>query len=82
MKAISVADLRNNFAEISALLLAGEKLVVTKRGRPFATLSPAIKRKDSKLAWPDRREWRSKIFSKKSTDKAKVGVIDYDRGET
>ena len=45
MKAISVADPRNNFAEISAFLLNGEKLVATKRGQAFATLSPAIKRK-------------------------------------
>ena len=63
MKAISVADPRNNFAEISALL-------------------PAIKRKDSKLEWPDRGDWRLRVFSKKSADKALASVTDYDRGET
>ena len=37
MKAISVADPRNNFAEISAFLLNGEKLVPPIAGRilPF-----------------------------------------------
>ena len=63
MKAISVAGLRNNFAEISALL-------------------PAIKRKDSHLEWPDRRDWRHRVFSEKSTDKPQASITDYDRGET
>lgn len=63
MKAISVADLRNNFAEISAHL-------------------PAIKRKDSHLEWPDRSNWRHRVFSEKSTDEAQASITDYDRGET
>ena len=63
MKAISVAGLRNNFAEISALL-------------------PAIERKDSHLEWPDRSDWRRRVFSEKSTDKAQSNSTDYDRGET
>ena len=63
MKVLSVAYIRNNFAEISALL-------------------PAIKRKDSKLEWPDREDWRLRVFSKKSIVKAQASVTDFDRGET
>jgi antitoxin (DNA-binding transcriptional repressor) of toxin-antitoxin stability system len=38
MNSISVADLRNRFADVSAAIRQGEKLLVTMRGVPFATL--------------------------------------------
>lgn len=82
MKSITVADLRNHFAEVSAVLRTGEKLLVTMRGRPFATLSPAVKRTGSKLEWPDRKAWRKRVFSKKATALSKTSVVDYDRGDT
>ena len=82
MKTITVADLRNHFADVSAVLRTGEKLLVTIRGRPFATLSPAVKRTDTKLEWPDRKAWRNRIFTRKPAAKSKVSAIDYDRGDT
>ena len=82
MKTVSVADLRNNFADISTLLRNGEKLIVTMRGRPFATLSPAVKRRGQRLEWPDRASWRAKVFSKKPRGRQADDVLDYDRGDT
>ena len=47
MKTATVADLRNNFATLSRWVHGGESIVITKRGIPFATLSPMIRRKDA-----------------------------------
>ena len=80
MKTATVADLRNNFSDISRIIHNGEKITITKRGMPFAILSPLQKRKSSSMEWPDRAEWRKRVYSEgpKATDAA----IDYDRGDT
>lgn len=44
MKAM-VADLRNNFATLSRWVHGGEAIVSTKRGIPFASVSPVKCRK-------------------------------------
>jgi prevent-host-death family protein len=41
MKTATVADLRNRFSQISDWILEGEEVTITKRGKPFATLSSA-----------------------------------------
>jgi len=81
MKSITVADLRNRFTDVSAAIRHGEKLLVTMRGVPFATLSPVGKPVKAKLEWHDRSAWRARIFPKaaKGADRS---VLDYDRGET
>lgn len=80
MKTATVADLRNHFSDISRIIHNGEKITITKRGMPFAILSPLQKRKSSSMEWPDRAEWRNRVFSEgsQSTDSA----LDYDRGNT
>ena len=80
MKTATVADLRNNFSNISRIIHNGEKITITKRGMPFAILSPLQKRKSSSMEWPDRAEWRNHVFPEgpQSTDSA----LGYDRGNT
>jgi prevent-host-death family protein len=81
MKTATVADLRNNFSDISRIIHNGEKITITKRGMPFAILSPLQKRKSSSMEWPDRAEWRKRVYpegSKATSDAA----LDYDRGDT
>lgn len=39
MKTATVADLRNDFKKVSAWLEIGEKVQITKRGKPYAVLS-------------------------------------------
>jgi prevent-host-death family protein len=67
MKTATVADLRNNFHRISALIESGETVEITKRGRPFAKLSPAAQRK-RKLVKPDfmarlKEVWGDRCFT-------------------
>ena len=60
MKTASVVDLRNNFASVSRWIYEGESVTIQKRGRPFAILSPVVKKKA--IAWPD-HEARLKRYS-------------------
>jgi len=67
MKIATVADLRNDFARLSVLIANGETVEITKRGRPFARLSPATKRR-SKLVKPDfmaqlKETWGDRCFT-------------------
>ena len=43
MKNASVADLRNHFQQVSKWIQEGESVSITKRGKPFATLSPDVR---------------------------------------
>lgn len=45
MNSVTVADLGNRFADVSAAIRHGEKLLVKMRGVPFATLAILRKRK-------------------------------------
>jgi antitoxin (DNA-binding transcriptional repressor) of toxin-antitoxin stability system len=53
MKTASVRDLRNSFARISRWLEAGETVEVTKRGRTFARIVPAMEGKKKTALKPD-----------------------------
>ncbi len=54
MKTATVADLRNDFPRVSRLIEAGEPVRITKRGRPFAVLTPSPDQPPA-AAWPDLR---------------------------
>jgi prevent-host-death family protein len=79
MKTATVADLRNNFAEVSRWIHGGEPVTITKRGVHFATLTPARKRK--KLAPLDRLARLRKQFPQGSVTGDARTVVDYDRGD-
>ena len=53
MKTATVRDLRNSFARISRWLEAGELVEVTKRGRVFARILPAMPQKGKRGPKPD-----------------------------
>lgn len=42
MHAVTIRDLRYDFAKVEAWLADGEKIEVTKHGRPVAILSPPL----------------------------------------
>jgi len=82
MKTATVADLRNNFATVSRWIHNGEQVAITKRGIPFATLSPTRRNPLPVPEWPDRAEWRRKVFPAGPTKGDAQEVVDYDRGDT
>jgi len=79
MKTATVADLRNDFASISKWIHEGEAVIITKRGMPFATLSPARKR--GKPPPVDRLARLQKLFPQGPISGNSREVVDYDRGD-
>jgi prevent-host-death family protein len=79
MKSTTVAGLRNQFAAVSKWIHDGESVVITKRGRPFATLAPVRKRKA--LPPLDRLARLQRIFPNGPVDGDSSDVVDYDRGD-
>ena len=53
IKTASVADLRNRFAAVSRWIYEGKSVAIEKRGKAFAVLSPARRRRAKHVALPD-----------------------------
>ncbi|MFQ3670547.1 MAG: type II toxin-antitoxin system prevent-host-death family antitoxin [Verrucomicrobiia bacterium] len=79
MKSATAADLRNHFSTVSKWIHEGESVVITKRGRPFATLAPARKRKA--LPPLDRLARLKKNFPAGPVKGDSRDVVDYDRSD-
>ena len=79
MKTATVADLRNNFAAVSKWIHDGEQVVITKRGRAFATLTPARERLT--LAPLDRMARLQRLFPDGPVVGDARDAVDYDRGD-
>ena len=55
IKTITVRELRTSFPKIEAMLLAGQQIAITKRGRIVALLvEPAKSKRPRKLDWKKR----------------------------
>ncbi len=54
MKTATIRELRNRFAEVAKWLDSGEEVTITRRGNPFATLSPFRKPHRRSVNWADR----------------------------
>ena len=80
MKSATVADLRNKFALISRWLYEGETVTIKKRGKVFATLSPARKKK-TPPKWPDFQARLNRIYPNGPTKGNAQEIVDYMRGE-
>lgn len=69
MKTATVADLRNDFKKVSAWLEVGEKVEITKRGKPYALLTKSFEtvadEKPKKIDWAARRKkiWGDRFFT-------------------
>jgi len=79
MKTATVADLRNDFATLSKWIHEGEAITITKRGRPFAILAPARKRKT--LPSVNRLARLHKIFPAGPIPTDARDAVDHDRGD-
>jgi len=81
MKTATVADLRNHFSDISRWLLEGVPVTITKRGHPFATLSPIVPKKTAPppIDWAARRK---RIFPDGPVKGDVLDILAYNRGYT
>ncbi len=81
MKVASVADLRNRFARVSRWIEEGEKVEIRKRGKVFATLSPAKVPRKRKVEWPDLMARLRKHFPHPVKGKPLSEIIYESRGD-
>lgn len=81
MKTATVADLRNDFASISRWIHGGESIVITKRGTPFATVSPVKHRKKTSKG-VDRMARLRKLFPSGPAKGDIRDILDIERGDT
>jgi len=81
MKTATVADLRNHFAMLSRWVHGGESIVITKRGIPFATISP-VKRRKRAVTSVDRLARLKRLFPDGPVKGDIREVIDIERGDT
>jgi len=66
MKTATVRDLRNRFAAVAKWIEEGEPVTITRHGATFATLSPAVVEKPSRLDWAKRLTERRAVGRKTS----------------
>jgi antitoxin (DNA-binding transcriptional repressor) of toxin-antitoxin stability system len=71
MKTATVADLRNNFRRVSALIDNGESIDITKRGRVVARLVPPAAT-PKKLVKPDIMARLKQVYGKRMLTMAEV----------
>jgi antitoxin (DNA-binding transcriptional repressor) of toxin-antitoxin stability system len=81
MKVATVADLRNKFARISQWIEDGEKVEIRKRGKVFATLAPARKKKKKPVEWPDLMARLKKHFPEPLPGKPLSEILYESRGD-
>lgn len=67
VKTATARDLRNHFADLAKWIEDGEKVVITRNGAVFATLSPASTPKPRKADWKTRASTRKPLGRQLST---------------
>lgn len=85
MPTATVADLRNNFRRVSAWIDDGQPVEITRHGRLFARLVPAVEPVKKKVVWPDfearRKEiWGDRVFSTKEVAEMEAYELEGQEG--
>ncbi len=82
MKTASVRDLRNHFPRVAAWIKDGEPVEITKAGKPFARLLPAVPEKPHQFKMPDIMERLERTYGDSTYDAAEMARgIEASRGE-
>lgn len=79
MKNATVADLRNRFASISEWVESGEEVTITKRGKPFAILTPSNPAKSSSFKAIDRMKRLKKLNPQGRREQDSLDVLSHER---
>jgi prevent-host-death family protein len=72
MKTATVRDLRNRFARVASWIAEGEPVEITKSGKPFARLLPAVPQKPRRFKMPDIMARLNRDFGDSSYDATEV----------
>lgn len=86
MKVATVADLRNNFRQVSAWIEHGETVQIVKRGRPFARLIaegaslPAVSVPKIDFMEQLREVWGERVFTDAEVRAMREAELEADLG--
>lgn len=85
MKTATVRDLRNHFPRVAAWIAEGERVEITRAGKPFAQLVPAKAGNARKLVKPDimaqlKEVWGDRIFSSKEIAEMRAAELEGEEG--
>jgi prevent-host-death family protein len=72
MKTATVRDLRNRFALVASWIAEGEPVEITKSGKPFARLLPAVPEKKRRFKMPDVMARLNKDFGESTYDSTDI----------
>ena len=82
MRTATVRDLRNHFPRVAAWIAEGEPVEITRAGKPFATLLPAMAKTPRRFKMPDIMARLNHGFGESCYDPADVALgISESRGD-
>jgi antitoxin (DNA-binding transcriptional repressor) of toxin-antitoxin stability system len=85
MKTANVADLRNDFRKVAAWISDGETVAIKKRGKLFATLTPARGLSEPTMPKIDfsaqlKRVWGDKVFTDEEVQAMRAAELEGEEG--
>jgi antitoxin (DNA-binding transcriptional repressor) of toxin-antitoxin stability system len=85
MKTANVADLRNDFQKIAAWISDGESVAIKKRGKLFATLTPAGGLGEPAMPKIDfaaqlKKIWGDKVFTDQEVREMRAAELEGEEG--
>ncbi|MBU3916735.1 type II toxin-antitoxin system prevent-host-death family antitoxin [bacterium] len=79
MRTVSVREVRQQIGSLLDAVTAGEKVVITRRGKPIAKLT-VIAPEESNLRFPDRSKFRAQISASQKTSDILIREMRDERG--
>lgn len=85
MKTATVRDLRNRFPRVASWIAEGEPVEITKNGKPFARLLPAVPEKPRRFKMPDimarlKKDFGDRVFSAKEVAAMRAAELEGEEG--
>jgi prevent-host-death family protein len=85
MKTATVRDLRNRFPRVASWIAEGESVEITKSGKPFARLLPAVPEKPRRFKMPDimarlKKDFGDRVYSAKEVAAMRAAELKGEEG--
>jgi prevent-host-death family protein len=85
MKTATVRDLRNRFPRVASWIAEGEPVEITKSGKPFARLVPAVPEKPRRFKMPDimarlKQDFGDRVYSAKEVAAMRAAELEGEEG--
>jgi prevent-host-death family protein len=85
MKTATVRDLRNRFPRVASWIAEGEPVEITKSGKPFARLLPAVPERPRRFKMPDimarlKKDFGDRVYSAKEVAAMRAAELEGEEG--